>query len=65
MAVHAPQLLSLLNFGFNSFHNLNIAENETAYTSGESPVEIAGTEYAPSDLSIGPAAVITVPEGAL
>ena len=61
---HYKDTTALLNFGFNSFHNLNIAENEAAYISGETPVEIGGTEYAPSDLSIDPEAVITVPENA-
>lgn len=55
---------SLLEFGFSNFENVNIAENESAYTTGEEPVQVGGESYAPSDLYLDSAAVITVPKGA-
>ncbi|MCD7909339.1 MAG: D-alanyl-D-alanine carboxypeptidase [Clostridium sp.] len=55
---------SLLEFGFANFDNVNIAENESAYTTGEEPVQVEGESYAPSDLYLDSAAVITVPKGA-
>ena len=55
----------LLRFGFESFYNVNIAENETAYMSGETAVEIGGNSYAPSELEIEEGRMITLPEGAV
>lgn len=55
---------SLLEFGFANFDNINIAENEHAYTTGEEPVQVGGESYTPSDLYLDSAAVITVPRGA-
>lgn len=55
----------LLRFGFDSFYNVVIAENETNYVTGESPVEIGGTTYAPSELKIEEGRMITLPEGAV
>ncbi|MBR5267142.1 MAG: D-alanyl-D-alanine carboxypeptidase [Lachnospiraceae bacterium] len=55
----------LLRFGFDSFYNANIAENETAYVTGETAVEIGGSSYAPSDLEIEEGRMITLPEGAV
>ena len=43
---------TLLEFGFNNFQNWNIAENETAYTTGEELIAIGETQYEPSDLSL-------------
>lgn len=54
----------LLRFGFDSFYNLNIAENETRYVTGEDPVEIGGQTYAPADLIIETGTQITLPETA-
>lgn len=55
----------LLRFGFDSFYNVNIAENETNYVTGDTPVEINGTSYAPSELKIEEDRVITLPEDAV
>ncbi len=55
---------SLLEFGFANFDNINIAEHETAYTTGEGPVQVGAKSYEPSDLYLDSAAVITVPKGA-
>ena len=55
----------LLRFGFDSFYNVNIAENETTYVTGETPVEIGGNSYAPSELEIEEGRMITLPEGAV
>lgn len=61
---HYSDTIALMDFGFDRFENLNIAENETGYTSGDQPVELGGKSYEPSDLSIDPSADITVPRGA-
>ncbi len=55
----------LLRFGFDSFYNVEIAENETNYVTGETPVEIGGNSYDPSELVIEEGRVITLPEGAV
>ncbi len=55
----------LLRFGFDSFYNVGIAENETNYVTGESPVKIGGSTYAPSELKIEEGRMITLPEGAV
>lgn len=55
----------LLRFGFDDFYNVNIAENETNYVTGDAPVEFGGVSYAPSDLMIEEDRVITLPEGAV
>lgn len=55
----------LLRFGFDSFYNADIAENETRYVTGETPVEIGGISYAPADLEIEDGRVITLPEEAV
>ena len=50
--------------GFLRFKNVNISENETAYTSGDQPVQIGDNSYQPSDLSMDTLAVITLPKDA-
>ena len=55
---------TLLEFGFNNFQNWNIAENETAYTTGEELIAIGETQYEPSDLSLEENAQITLPNTA-
>ena len=55
----------LLRFGFDSFYNVEIAENETSYVTGEAQVEIGGNSYDPSELKIEEDRVITLPEGAV
>ena len=55
----------LLRFGFDSFYNVNIAENETNYVTGDTPVELNGTSYDPSELKIEEDRVITLPENAV
>ena len=54
----------LLQFGFSRFYNVDISENETRYVTGEDPVEINGTSYAPSDLYVETGRVITLPNSA-
>lgn len=54
----------LLQFGFSRFYNMDIAENETRYVTGEDPVEINGVFYAPSDLYVETGRVITLPNSA-
>lgn len=55
---------NLLEFGFGRFENLSVEENEKSYTEGEAPVVIGEISCQPSDLSLEPGAVITVPKGA-
>ena len=55
---------SLLQFGLNRFQNVDIAENETRYVTGEDQVDVNGTSYAPSDLAIQSGKKITLPKDA-
>ena len=55
----------LLRFGFDAFYNVNIAENETNYVTGDVPVELNGVTYEPSELKIEEDREITLPEGAV
>lgn len=55
----------LLRFGFDNFYNVNIAENETNYVTGDTPVEINGTSYDPEELKIEEGRMITLPEDAV
>lgn len=59
---HYKDTIALLNFGFDRFENLNVAEAETA-AAGGGPITVEG--YDSADLSIDPGAVITVPRGAV
>ena len=44
---------ALLQFGFDRFQNVGIAEDETRYVTGEEAVDIGGTSYNPADLDGG------------
>lgn len=55
----------LLRFGFDSFFNVGIAENETSYVTGDVPVELNGNTYAPSELKIEENRMITLPNDAV
>ena len=63
-ATHYQDTIALMDFGFLRFKNVNISENETAYTSGDQPVQIGDNSYRPSDLSMDTLAVITIPKDA-
>ena len=63
-ATHYQDTIALMDFGFLRFKNVNISENETAYTSGDQPVQIGDKSYQPSDLSMDTLAVITLPKDA-
>lgn len=63
-ATHYQDTIALMDFGFLRFKNVNISENETAYTSGDQPVQIGDSSYQPSDLSMDTLAVITLPKDA-
>ena len=63
-ATHYQDTIALMDFGFLRFKNVNISENETAYTSGDQPVQIGDNSYQPSDLSMDTSAVITIPKDA-
>ncbi len=55
---------NLLEFGFGSFQNMGINENETRYVTGTEPVELNGVSYQPEELVIEPGKVITLPDSA-
>ena len=55
---------NLLEFGFANFQNLVIADYETAYTTGEEPIEVGDKQYQPSDLYIQEDAQLTLPVAA-
>lgn len=55
---------NLLEFGFSNFQNVNISENETAYTTGEEPITVGENQYEPSDLYLEETAQITLPKTA-
>ena len=61
---HYSDTKTILDFGFARFKNVNIADNETDYVTGESPVSIGAQTYQPSELYIDKAAVITIPNDA-
>ena len=63
-ATHYQDTIALMDFGFLRFKNVNISENETAYTSGDQSVQIGDNSYQPSDLSMDTLAVITLPKDA-
>ena len=63
-ATHYQDTIALMDFDFLRFKNVNISENETAYTSGDQPVQIGDNSYQPSDLSMDTLAVITLPKDA-
>ncbi len=54
----------LLRFGFESFYNVDIAENETNYVTGDTAVVIGENSYAPSELMIEEGREITLPNDA-
>lgn len=61
---HYSDTKTILDFGFARFKNVSVAENETAYVTGDDPVTIGDTAYKPSDLYLDEKAVITLPNDA-
>lgn len=61
---HYSDTKTILEFGFARFKNVNIADNETEYVTGESSVTIGGQTYEPSELYFDKEAVITLPNDA-
>ena len=61
---HYSDTKTILDFCFARFKNVNIADNEIEYVTGDTPVTIAGETYDPSELSIESGAVITIPNDA-
>lgn len=61
---HYSDTKTILDFGFKRFKNVNVAENETHYITGEEPTEINGVSYLPSELYLDDTAVITLPKDA-
>ena len=58
---HYSDTITLMEFGFNRFYNLNISENETEYVTGSDAVELGGASYMPSELYYDSSAVLTLP----
>lgn len=56
---------TLLEFGFDRFQNVTIADHETRYVTGDETVELNGLSYYASDLMIEPDRVITLPKNAV
>lgn len=54
----------LLSFGFRSFQNVVIAEQESRYVTGEETLSLDTGSFKASDLMIEPGKVITLPLGA-
>ena len=61
---HYSDTKTILDFGFARFRNVNIADNETEYVTGNTPVTIGSETYQPSELYIDKVAVITIPNEA-
>lgn len=61
---HYSDTKTILDFCFARFRNVNIADNEIEYVTGDGPVTIAGETYEPSELSFDSGAVITLPNDA-
>lgn len=55
---------TLLEFGFSRFTNVEIADYESRYVTGDGPIELDGVTYTSSDLMIEPGRVITLPNNA-
>lgn len=61
---HYSDTKTILDFGFDRFKNVSVAENETDYVTGEEPVTIGDETYSPSDLYLDEKAVVTLPNDA-
>lgn len=55
---------SLLEFGFGSFQNVYIADQEQSYVTGDTPMTFGNHSFQPSDLMIEEGRVVTLPHGA-
>ncbi|MFR4439175.1 MAG: D-alanyl-D-alanine carboxypeptidase family protein [Hungatella sp.] len=56
--------INLLEFGFSSFQNVDVAEQGLSYTNGIEPVTLGEHTYDPSELTYGPSTRITLPKEA-
>lgn len=61
---HYSDTKTILEFGFARFKNVNIADNETDYVTGDTPVTVGPQTYQPSELYFDKDAVITLPKDA-
>lgn len=61
---HYSDTITILDFAFARFKDVNVAENENAYVTGSDPVTVDGRTYDPSQLYIDSEAVITLPNDA-
>lgn len=55
---------TLLEFGFNRFQNIYIADQEQSYVTGDSPMTFGEYTFQPSELMIETGRVVTLPNGA-
>lgn len=61
---HYSDTMTILDFAFTKFKNVNIPDNETDYITGTTPVLMGTETYAPSELTLEEGAVITLPADA-
>lgn len=54
----------LLDFGFRSFQNISIPDNETRYVTGDETLSLDTGQFKASDLMIEPGRVLTLPNNA-
>ncbi|MGN0371319.1 MAG: D-alanyl-D-alanine carboxypeptidase family protein [Enterocloster sp.] len=59
---HYTDTKTIMEFGFARFKNMNVAENEIQYVTGQETVSIGGEVYEPSELYYDSEAVITLPK---
>lgn len=55
---------TLLEFGFARFKNVEIAEAEGRYVTGDGTISLGGTDYTPGQLAIEKGVVVTLPDNA-
>lgn len=55
---------TLLEFGFDRFQNVDVAQQGLSYTTGDTPVTIGDKSYDPSELTYSTPSVITLPDEA-
>lgn len=55
----------LLAFGFRNFTNIEIAQYESRYVTGDGPIELDSVTYKSSDLMVEPGRVVTMPKGSV
>lgn len=55
---------TLLEFGFNRFQNVQVADQEQSYVTGDAPMTFGEYTFQPSELMIETGRMVTLPKGA-